>query len=251
MDFLLKKFVSMFLMPLPLGVALIVLGLFFLYKNKRIQAKVILVLSVAWLFLISYSPVPDLLLYKLESKIPTLHTAPADVKYIYVLGGGHHTDEEQPITSQVTETSVVRLTEGIRHYRQLNGKAKLIVSGSHGLYDPTEHAMMQKKLATSLGIDAEDMILHLGTKDTQEEAQAGKKLLGSTPFILVTSASHMPRAMKFFKNEGLAPIPAPTNHLGNKKHLNYTDFFSATALKKSHILFHEYLGLLWQKLKGI
>ena len=34
MDFLLKKFVSMFLMPLPLGVAFIILGLIFLYRNK-------------------------------------------------------------------------------------------------------------------------------------------------------------------------------------------------------------------------
>lgn len=241
----------MFLMPLPLGVALIILGLFFLYKNKLIQAKVTLVLSAVWLFLISYSPIPDILLYELESKNPTLHTAPKDIKYIYVLGGGHHTDEKQPITSQVVETSVVRLTEGIRHYRQLDGKAKIIVSGYHGLYDSTEHAIMQKKLATSLGIDENDMILYLGTRDTQEEAQAGKKLLGDKPFILVTSASHMTRALKFFKNEGLTPIPAPTNHLANIKHLAYTDFFSATALKKSHILFHEYLGLIWQKLKGI
>ena len=241
----------MFIMPLPLGVALILLGIFFLYKHKLVQAKITLILSVGWLFLISYSPVPDVLLYKLESKIPTLHTTPAHVKYIYVLGGGHHTDEDHPITSQVVETSVVRLAEGIRHYRQLKGKAKIIVSGYHGLYDETEHAVMQKRLATSLGIDEKDMILHLGTKDTQEEAQAGKKLLGMKPFILVTSASHMPRALNFFKQEGLRPIPAPTNHLANKKNVNYTDFFSATALKKSHILFHEYLGLLWQKLKGI
>ncbi|HEY9189689.1 MAG TPA: ElyC/SanA/YdcF family protein [Sulfurovum sp.] len=251
MDFLLKKFVSMCIMPLPLGVALIVLGLFFLYRNKLTQAKFTLMFSVVWLFLISYSPLPDVLLYKLESKIPTLHTAPADIQYIYVLGGGHHTDEAQPITSQVVETSVVRLAEGIRHYRQLNGQAKIIVSGYHGLYDETEHAVMQKRLATSLGVDAEDIILHLGTKDTEEEAQAGKKLLGSTPFILVTSASHMPRALQFFKNEGLRPIPAPTNHLGKQKNLDYADFFSATAVKQSHILFHEYLGLLWQKLKGI
>ena len=251
MDFLLKKFLSMFLMPLPLGVALIALGIFFLYRNKLTKAKFTLFFSVVWLFLISYSPVPDILLYTLESKIPTLHTTPTEIRYIYVLGGGHHTNEDQPITSQVVDTSVVRLSEGIRHYRQSRGQAKIIVSGYHGLYDETEHAIMQKRLATSLGVDEKDIILHLGTKDTEEEAQAGKKLLGSKPFILVTSASHMPRALKFFEQEGLHPIPAPTNHLGNKKNVDYTDFFSATALKQSHILFHEYLGLLWQKLKGI
>jgi uncharacterized SAM-binding protein YcdF (DUF218 family) len=250
MDFILKKIVSMFIMPLPLGVAVILLGLFFLYKNKLSKAKVILMLSVTWLFLISYSPIVDTLLYDIESKNPTLHTSPKNIKYIYVLGGGHHTDETRPITSQVVDTSVVRLNEGIRHYQQLNGKAKIIVSGYHGLYDITEHAIMQKKLAISLGVDENDIILHLGTKDTEEEAQAGKELLKDEPFILVTSASHMTRALNFFKQEGLHPIPAPTNHLANGKYLDYTDFFSATALKKSHIVWHEYLGLIWQKLKG-
>jgi uncharacterized SAM-binding protein YcdF (DUF218 family) len=251
MDFLLKKFVSMFIMPLPLGVALILLGIYFLSKQNYTKAKYSLALSILWLFLISYSPVSDLLLADLESKNPTLHHAPKDVKYIYVLGGGHNTDENRPITSQVVDTSVVRLSEGIRHYHQLGGNAKIIVSGYHGLYDTTEHALMQKRLAVSLGINENDLILHLGTRDTQEEAQAGKKLLGAEPFILVTSASHMTRALKFFRHEGLNPIASPTNHLSNSKYLNYTDFFSADALKKSHILWHEYLGLIWQKIKGV
>ena len=251
MDFLLKKFVSMFLMPLPLGVAFIILGLFFLYRNKVTKAKVVLTLSIVWLFIFSYPPVANTLLYGVESHNPTLHKAPQDIKYIYVLGGGHHTDENLPITSQIINTSVVRLNEGIRLYHQLHEKAKIIVSGYTGLYDPTEHAVMQKKLAISLGVNEKNIILHLGTKDTQEEAKAGKKLLAHEPFILVTSASHMTRALYFFTDEGLHPIPAPTNHLSNVKYPNYTKFFSSKALMKSRIVFHEYLGLLWQKIKGI
>jgi len=251
MGFLLKKFVSMFLMPLPLGVAFIVLGLFFLYRNKLTKAKVTLTLSIIWLFLFSYPPFANTLLHSIESNNPTLHTAPKKINYIYVLGGGHHTDAELPITSQVSETSVIRLTEGIRLYHQLHKNAKIIVSGYHGLYDLTEHAVMQQKLAISLGVNEEDIILYLGTRDTQEEARAGKKLLTNEAFILVTSASHMTRALHFFTNEGLHPIPAPTNHLSNVKYPNYTKFFSSKALMKSRIVFHEYLGLLWQKLKGI
>ena len=210
-----------------------------------------LIFSILWLFFFSYPPVVNTLLYTIESKNPTLHKAPENIKYIYVLGGGHHTDESLPITSQVVETSVVRLNEGIRLYNQLDRKAKIIFSGYHGLYDTTEHAVMQKKLAIALGVNEKDIILYLGTKDTQEEANAGKKLLGDEPFILVTSASHMTRALNFFKNEGLHPIPAPTNHLASTQHPNYTDFFSSEALTKSRIVFHETLGLIWQKLKGI
>ncbi len=241
----------MFLMPLPLGVFFIVLALLLLYKNKMKPAKLLLAWSILWLFFFSYPPVANTLLYSLESKIPTLHKAPENIKYIYVLGGGHHTNESLPITSQVVDSSVVRLTEGIRLYQQLHRKAKIIFSGYHGLYDTTEHALLQKKLAISLGVNEEDIILYLGTKDTEEEARAGKKLLGDKPFILVTSAFHMARAMNFFQHEGLKPIPAPTNHLSSTKYLDYTYFFSSDALEKSRIVFHEVLGLIWQKIKGI
>lgn len=250
MDFLLKKIISMFLMPLPLGVALIVLALLFLYRNKLLKAKFTLAISLMWFFLFSYAPFANMLLHYLEASYPTLHQAPKEMKYIYVLGGGHHTDETQPITSQIHEASIVRLNEGIRLYRQLHKKAKIIVSGYSGLHDPTTHAAMQKKLALALGVQEEDIILRPEPRDTQEEAIAAKALLTDAPFILVTSASHMSRAMHFFTQEGLSPIPAPTNHLGSIKYPNYIDFFSSGALVKSRIVFHEALGLLWQKIKG-
>lgn len=239
----------MFLMPMPLGIAFIVLGLILLYRNKLQKAKFVLLFSVVWFFLFSYSPFVDLLLKPLESKYETLYQAPKEVKYIYVLGGGHTTDESQPITSQVKESSVVRLNEGIRLYRQLQGNVRIIVSGHSGFYDPTSHAVMQKKLAMVLGVQKDHIILRPEPRDTQEEAMTAKDLLGDEPFILVTSASHMARAMKFFAQEGLTPFPAPTNHLASLQHPDYTNFFSSHALQKSHILFHEILGMIWSNIK--
>jgi len=241
----------MFLMPLPLGVACIVLGLFFLYRHKINKAKFILTLSIVWLFIFSYPPIANALLYSIESNYPTLHHAPKNVKYIYVLGGGHDTDKNLPITSQVNETAVVRLNEGIRLYYELHENVHIIVSGYSGLYDPTTHAEMQEKLALALGIKKDHIIVRSAPRDTQEEAKAAKKLIGEQPFILVTSASHMTRAMHFFTYEGLNPIPAPTNHLASIQYPEYTNLFSSDALKKSRIVFHEYLGLIWQKIKGI
>ncbi len=39
-------------------------------------------------------------------------------------------------------------------------------------------------------------------KDTEEEAAAVKQAIGDAPFLLVTSASHLPRAMIFFSRKG-------------------------------------------------
>jgi len=250
-SFLLKKIISTFIMPFPLGMLLLIIGLILLYKNKRIKGGISLSLSCIWLFTISYSPFANALLYSYENIYPTLHTAPKNIQYIYVLGNGVHTNEKHPITSQVHEISSVRLNEGIRLYKQLDEKPILITSGYSGLYNPTPGAMMQQRLALALGVKKENLHVEASPKDTQEEARAAKKHIGNAPFILVTSASHMKRALKFFNNEGLNPIPAPTNHLASIKHPNYTNIFDPNALRKTHLAWHEMLGLLWQKIKGI
>ena len=238
-------------MPLPLAMFLFILALVFLFRNKHFKAKVTLSLALLWLFLISYPPLVNSLLYDYEASYPTLHTAPKDIQYIYVLGGGHSSDENLPISSEINEPSLVRLAEGIRLYQQLKPQAKLIVSGYAGLHDPHTHALMQEKLALALGIPQKDILLEPKPRDTEEEAIAAKARIGSKPFILVTSASHMKRAMGFFTQKGLQPIPAPTNHLAHVKYPDYTNFFSSRALKKSSVIWHEILGLLWQKIKGI
>ena len=246
--FLLKKLVSAFIMPLPLFVLLFLSGIYFLYKKRITKAKFLLVVSFIWLSLISYPPLVDKILHHHESTYPTLHTPPSDIKYIYVLGNSHHTNKDLPITSQVNEISSVRLNEGIRLYHALNEEPILITSGYSGLYDPTPGAVMQNKLARALGVKPEKLHMEPGCKDTHEEAIAAKKYIGNAPFILVTSASHMQRAMKYFKSEGLNPIPAPTNHLAHIEHTSYTDFYSYHAIRNADIVWHEILGLLWQKI---
>jgi uncharacterized SAM-binding protein YcdF (DUF218 family) len=250
MGFVLKKIISTFLMPLPLGVLFILLGIFFLTKQKYRRAKYLLTFSVLWLFVFSYSPVVDTLLYQIESSYPTLKKAPQESKYIYLLGGGHNDDERLPITSQVSSESVVRLTEAIRLYRELENKPKIIVSGYSGPYSNTPHATMQNRLAQALGIPKTDIIISPEPQDTEEEAINAKNIIGSRKFILVTSAYHMKRSMIWFEKQGLHPTPAPTYHQATNKNYKYTDILSSHALMNSRVIFHEVLGMLWQKIKG-
>jgi len=240
----------MFVMPFSIGMLLLLIGIVLLLRHKRIRASLFLSMSFIWLFLISYSPFANAFLYEYENIHPTLHQAPQNVSYIYVLGNGHHTDSKQPITSQNNEIASVRLNEAIRLYHQLDETPTIIVSGYSGLYDSTSGAQMQKQLAIALGVKEEKLHLEPTPKDTQDEAEAAKKYIGNAPFILVTSASHMKRAIKFFNHIGLKPIPAPTNHLAQIIYPHYTDFFDINALRKTNMAWHEMLGLLWQKVKG-
>jgi len=244
--FLFKKIVSAFLLPLPIGFFLLLIAFYFLMRNSYKKAKVFLFLGLSWFLILSFHPISNAIISPLESSYKALLEIPK-VQYVLVLGSGHKTNENLSITSQLGSVAIVRLNEGIRIYKKLDN-AKLIVSGYKG-FDKNYHSFMSKKLAVDLGVEKENIIKMDKPKDTREEAIEAKKIIGTNPFILVTSASHMKRSMLLFEKLGLKPIAAPTYHLV-KEEKNFSSIFSSENLYKVKVAFHEYLGLIWAYLKG-
>jgi uncharacterized SAM-binding protein YcdF (DUF218 family) len=168
-------------------------------------------------------------------------------KYIHVLGSGHTSNSRLPLSSELGPVSLVRVTEGISIYKSFPD-IKLIFSG-YGGNDPVSNARKNAQLAIVLGVNPQDIIILEEPKDTQEEAIAAKKIVGSEPLILVTSASHMLRASSYFRKNGIKVIEAPTD-FQVKQESELLQFPSSTGLALSEAAFHEYLGLIWGKLKG-
>ncbi len=244
--FTLKKIISAFLLPLPIGFFLLLMAFIYLMFNSYKKAKIFLFLGLSWFILLSFQPISNAILAPLENSHKALLETPK-VNYILVLGSGHKSDENLSITSQVKMVGINRLVEGIRHYKNLEN-AKLIVSG-FSINGGESHALMQEKLAISLGVNPNDIIRLDTPKDTKEEAIEAKKILGDNEFILVTSASHMKRSVLLFKKEGLNIIASPTNHLAYKDNA-YSAYFSAKNLRKTEMAIHEYIGLLYSYLRN-
>lgn len=244
--FLFKKIVSAFLLPLPIGLFLLFIAFYFLMRNSYKKAKIFLFLGLSWFVLLSFQPISNAIISPLENSYKALLEIPK-VQYVLVLGSGHKTNKNLSITSQLGSTAVVRLNEGIRIYKKLDN-AKLIVSGYKG-FDKNYHSFMSKKLLLDLGVKKENIIKMDKPKDTRQEAIEAKKIIGTNPFILVTSASHMKRSMLLFEKLGLKPIAASTYHLA-KEEKNFSSIFSSENLYKVKVAFHEYLGLIWAYLKG-
>ena len=217
-------------MPLSIGLILALIGLFYLYKNSFKKAKLFLTLSIVWIAIISYSPFANFLLEPLESKYSKLEKIPQDIQYILLLGG----DQQN------------RGWEALRLYNKIPN-SKIITSGYEGRYAIAE-AIKTANILVELGIPKKDIIIHDKPKDTKEEAIKIKSVLKDKPFILVTSHYHMPRAIALFNKEGLYPIPAPTDRLD--KGSKYLSIPSGGDLIKTEIAMHEYIGLLWAKLRG-
>lgn len=230
-SFIIKKIISAMIMPLSLGLLLAVIGLFFLYKNQIKKAKFFLTFSFLWIFLIGYMPFSNLLIKPLETTYHKLKTLPSGVKYIVLLGG----DMEN------------RGWEVLELYHKMPN-AKIITSGYKGDFKIPE-AIRTAKILSKIGIPADKIIINSKPKDTKEEAIKIKQLLGKTPFILVTSAYHMPRAIALFQKEGLNPIAAPTD-FKIKYNNKFLSVPKSENLQKTEIAFHEYIGILWEKLRG-
>ena len=249
--FLLKKFVSFFVEPFGIVMVLFMLGIYFLYMNKQSRAKLFLVLGLSFLLLFSYPPFANILVMPLEGQYPKFeykdYNNSQKIEYIHVLGNGHTKDKTQPISSQLSDGGTKRVLEGVIIHKNIEG-SKLIFTGYEGKTD-TPNAHMNARLAVALGVNMEDMLVNGMPVDTKEEAVFAKTIIGEKPFVLVTSATHMPRAMHLFESLGMHPIPAPTNfHKGE-----FTGYLRAPAPIYFHIssvAIHEYLGLLWSKLKS-
>ncbi len=248
--FLLKKFLGNLLMPVPVTLLLLLWAVLLLLRRKTRWLGIIVVFfASALLFVGSYPPLSNQYISQFESRIPSYQQNQTPVDYVAVLGSWHQSVTEQPITSELMPTAIVRLAEGIRIYR-LNPGSQLIFTGFKGVVeDPVSYPEKLRELALDLGVPAEDILVFNGPRDTMEEAELIAANFADTSLVLVTTALHMPRALNLFHKVGLEPLPAPTGHF-SKPFKSWWTFPSGSTLAHSEYWAHEQLGLLWIKLTG-
>lgn len=243
--YLAKQLVSALATPLTIALFIAAAaGLCRVFERRRLSASLI-VAAAAIGYLGAIAPVGDALLYPLERSYPSLPPGTQqDVGHVVVLGSGYSPRAGIPVTAALDAEGLVRIVEGIRLSRQLGG-LRLVVSGG-ALRGRTPPAIGYAELARDLGI-AEALLIVLDRPlDTKSEAAAVAGLLGKTPFVLVTSAYHMPRAMRLMTLAGAQPIPAPTGHRVDVSATWEWRAFLPTSggLRKTEHALHEYVGLL-------
>jgi uncharacterized SAM-binding protein YcdF (DUF218 family) len=231
--------------PLVVAVLLAVVGLLCRAAGRVRAARAIAVAAVAIGYLGCLIPVGTSLLKPLERiYLPLREDAPLPrLTDIVVLGSGYSPGGGLPVTAALDDDGLARVVEGVRLARSLAG-ARLIVSGG-ALPGHAAPARGYAIMARELGVSEASITVLDRALDTKEEARDVTALLGSTPFILVTSASHMPRAMQLMQRAGAHPFPAPTGQRGLRHHDAGLRLVLPTSegLGMSERALHEYLGL--------
>jgi len=104
----------------------------------------------------------------------------------------------------------IRFVVGFRIHKLLP-ESRLVFSGG-AVFDPVSEAEVMARAAEIMGVEGDRIILEEISRDTGDQARLVQKIVGDERFILVTSASHMPRSMVLFRKSGMEPIPAPTDY---------------------------------------
>jgi uncharacterized SAM-binding protein YcdF (DUF218 family) len=242
--FYLKKVIGMLLMPIPLALIFIAIG-FWLLRKRPGRARFSLVLAMMILGLSSWHPIADQLIAPVEGDF-ALFDIRQSVDAVVVLGSSHNSNPNLPAVMQLSGSALFRLEEGLRIARA-NPNAILLVSGYAGS-DPRPHADVMREAAIELGMTPAKILTFPEARDTEDEAKMMAPYLKGLRVALVSEASHLTRAMVFFQNIGLEPIPAPAYRMAS----DHSDWrIESRATYKSERAIYEWLGRGWQWLKEV
>jgi uncharacterized SAM-binding protein YcdF (DUF218 family) len=212
-------------------------------KTRAWGVRVSLCALLSYLVIAS-GPVAYLLLGGLEYRVAA--AADADRKganIIVVLAGYAENDGDIPVSSRVNSGTAYRLLETMALFAAAPD-ATIAVSGG-GVAPSAMQAVL-----VSAGIPPRQIIVDRDSDSTYESAVHLSPTLGTRPFLLVTSAGHMPRAVGVFRKQGMTPLPVPTHFMTKKNWLAIQYLPSPQHLVYSDLAVSEYAALMWYSMKG-
>jgi len=252
MFFVLSKILSFLIYPLFLAILLFILFIFFRKHYPKV-AKILFYIAFVELYVFSTEPIADLLLLPLEFPFEK-QTIPEKAEAIVVLSGMVDLQRSNAEQIELGDASD-RIIEGMLLSKDCPDSLLILTGGSGNLFDQSKsEAKMMEILALRFGISQERIRVDIRSRNTHENAVESKKILDKenvSSFILITSASHMKRALGCFRKVELNPIPYAVDF---RNHWGKYDIFSFVPqvgnLDKSTAAFHEYVGIITYKLRG-
>ena len=255
MPFLLKSIISHFLHPMPILITLLAAwGILSLWPKTRKIAKGFLVCGILF-FLATFFGVFNPVLERLERECPPFpgdDTALCEElrgAVVTVLGQGFSTVDLPP-RFRDNYCLRQRISEGAYVAHKIPDSTLLLSMSGEAPYEQKELGVLE--FAATYGLPTNRVAFYAEARDTREEAADTLRLAGTNKIVVVTSASHMPRAMIIFRRAGCDPVPAPCDYcfFGENARWTWKDWhFGIRNLERLDRLMHEEFGLLYERLK--
>jgi len=208
--------------------------------------------ATASYLIISVLPLQDWVLRPLEERFPAVRELPENVEGIIVLGGS----ELSAITLSRGQPSLSESAERLTSFLALARRypdARLVFTGGSSAQRPEETDVATARvLLSQLGLDTGRVMFEDRSRNTYENAVLSRALVGSkqrNPWLLITSASHMPRSVGAFRKAGWTVTPYPVDYLtaASSGLIEFRPGGSLNALSRG---LKEWLGLVAYRLLG-
>jgi uncharacterized SAM-binding protein YcdF (DUF218 family) len=265
MFYFLSKFLPLFIYPVGLVCVLLILALWVRRRPRWRTTLIAVALAVLWLG--SNRLVAMTLLRSLEWQyLPDPASSGAGAaEVIVVLGGGTRPHAYPRPTSEINEGGD-RLLYAAQLYRQGAAPRILVSGGNTPIVGPAlePEAESMGNILTAIGVPREALLLESSSANTYGNAVETRAILesqGISRVILITSASHMPRAYAVFAKTGLDVTPAPVDFLITQEDWVYytqpdvvVQLFNllptAENLAGTTRALKEYIGMAMYRLRG-
>ena len=175
-------------------------------------------------------------------------------RHVIILGGA----VEQLLTERrgipALNGAAERMTEAVILARQ-HPEARIIFTGGQGTVVTGEktEADVARELWSGMGLDGPRVILENQSRNTWENATLTHALIQPKPgerWLLVTSASHMPRSVGCFRRAGWEVTAWPVNYSTSPGGQGWFDPPFSFRLGQAEWAVREYVGLIAYRLLG-
>jgi uncharacterized SAM-binding protein YcdF (DUF218 family) len=255
MFFSLSKLLWLLVAPSHLLGLLVLAAALCALAGQARAARTLAVASGLLLLLAGILPLNVWMIRALEDRYPR-PAWPAHVDGILVLGAGFDTATLKARGVPATNGGEMRVIAGLEAARRYP-QARLVFSGGSGVLggvggESYSEAETARYIFAQMGLDPARLTLEPRSRNTYENILFSKALVkpkaGET-WLLVTSASHLPRAMGVVRKLDWPMLPWPTDYMTGP-YGAHADFNIAGNLGLLDYAVHEWLGQFAYRLAG-
>ena len=256
MDIFLSKLAPVFVFPLGAAIAALILVFVASVLGYRNVSLAILGMTIVGLWVASAPAVSVLFSWSLERQYPP--RAPDDIPHadVVIVLGGFALPPIPPSKTLELSDAVDRAIYGAELYRA--GKVDFVLASGGNLpwqSSGQPEAVLIAEFIVQLGVPREAIVLETTSRKTRENAPNSAAVLNARGWktaLLVTSATHMPRAISVFRRAGIDAVPCSTDaRVRSQGYSSILDLLpDAGALGRTTEAIKEWMGLIAYRMRG-
>lgn len=214
-SYVISKLLWFVLRPGTFALILALIGLAVMWRGRR-WGRWPLAAGLGFFVMVIVTPIGGLMLIPLEERFERPTTPPARIDGVIVLGGAVDQNLTEARGIPALNGAAERMTEAVVLARRYP-EARIVFTGGQGslIHGGMTEADVARSLWTAMGLEQARVTYESESRNTHQNAVLTRALINPAPgetWLLVTSASHMPRSVGVFRQAGFPIVPWPVNY---------------------------------------